>query len=418
LGAEQAKAAAEKKPAQLLIPAGVFDAENGKINQGWVVLVSGTNITAVGARSDVQAPAGASTVQLPEMTLLPGLMDIHSHIFLHPYNEVLWNDQVLKEPVAYRTVAAVNHLRSTLMSGFTLLRDLGTEGAGFSDVAVKRAVEEGMIPGPRLLVATKAIVATASYAPGPSGFAENVVLPKGAQEASGVPEILKVVREQVASGADWIKVYADFGRGPGGEEVPTFSIEELRALTSEAHSAGRLVAAHATAPEGMRRAIEAGVETIEHGYRGTDEVFKLMANKGVAYLPTVTAAEAYAEYFDGYKRGQEPMSPQLERAVKAFKLALENKVIIGLGSDVGVFAHGTSYRELEWMVRGGMTAVQALQAATVVNARILRMEKRLGQIHAGYFADVIGVAGDPTKDIQVMRKVGFVMKEGVVYKKP
>ena len=143
-----------------------------------------------------------------------------------------------------------------------------------------------------------------------------------------------------------------------------------------------------------------------------------MANKGVAYLPTVTAAEAYAEYFDGYKSGQEPMSPQLERAVKAFKLALENKVIIGLGSDVGVFAHGTSYRELEWMVRGGMTAVQALQAATVVNARILRMEKRLGQIRAGYFADVIGVAGDPTKDIQVMRKVGFVMKEGVVYKKP
>jgi imidazolonepropionase-like amidohydrolase len=418
LGAEQEKVAAEKKPPQLLIPAGVFDAENGKINQGWVVLVTGTNITAVGSRGDVQAPANAITVPLPDMMLLPGLMDIHSHIFLHPYNEALWNDQVLKEPVAYRTVAAVNHLRNTLMSGFTLLRDLGTEGAGFSDVAVKRAVDEGMIPGPRLLVATKAIVATASYAPGPSGFAENVILPKGAQEASGVPEVLKAVREQAGSGADWIKVYADFGRGPGGEEVPTFSIEELRALTSEAHSAHRFVAAHATTPEGMRRAVEAGVETIEHGYGGTEEVFRLMATKGVGYLPTLTAAEAYAEYFDGYKPGQGPMPPQLERAVKAFKIALDNKVTIGLGSDVGVFAHGTSYRELEWMVRGGMTPVQALQAATVVNARILRMEKKLGQIRAGYFADVIGVAGDPTKDIQVMRKVGFVMKEGSIYKRP
>jgi len=418
LAAESGEKLAENKPPHLLIPSGVFDAEVGKIQQGWVVLVTNKTISAVGPRSEVQAPANAINIQLPEMTLLAGLMDIHSHIFLHPYNEVLWNDQVLKEPVAYRTVAAVNHLKNTLMAGFTLLRDLGTEGAGFSDVAVKRAVEEGMIPGPRLIVVTKAIVATASYGPGPSGFAENVILPKGAQEASGIPEIIKAVREQAGAGADWIKVYADFARGPGGAEVPTFSSEELRALTAESHSAGRLVAAHATTAEGMRRAIEAGVDTIEHGYGGNEEVFRLMASKGVGYLPTLAAAEAYAEYFDRYKPGKGPMPPQLERAVKAFKLALENKVIIGLGSDVGVFAHGTNYRELEWMVRGGMTPVQALQAATAVNAKILRMEKQLGQIRPGYYADLIGVPGNPTKDIQTIRNVSFVMKDGQIYTQP
>jgi imidazolonepropionase-like amidohydrolase len=404
------------KPPQLLLPAGVFDSEEGAIHRGWAVLVTGRTITAAGPRNEIKAPQDSIIVELPELTLLPGLMDIHSHIFLHPYNEALWNDQVLKEPVAYRTVAAVNHVKATLLAGFTLLRDLGTEGAGFSDVAVKRAVEEGMIPGPRLIVATKAIVATASYAPGPAGFAENVILPKGAQEASGVPEILKAVREQAGGGADWIKVYADFGRGPSGEEVPTFSIEELKALTSESHSAGRFVAAHATTPEGMRRAVEAGVDTIEHGYGGTDEAFKLMASKGVGYLPTLTAAEAYAEYFDKYKPGEGPMPPQLERAVKAFKIALENKVTIGLGSDVGVFAHGTNYRELEWMVRGGMTSAQALRAATAVNAKLLHMETKLGQVRPGFFADLIGVAGDPGKEIQTLRKVSFVMKDGVIYK--
>jgi len=236
----------------LLVPARVFDAVDTKLHEGWVVVVASNKIVAAGPKTEVQVPSNAVSIQLLGMTLLPGLMDIHSHIFLHPYNETLWNDQVLKEPVAYRSVAAAIHLKDTLLAGFTLLRDLGTEGAGFSDVALKRAVEEGMIPGPRLLVATKAIVATASYGPGPQGFAENVVLPKGAQEASGIPEILKAVREQAGAGADWIKVYADYGRGPGGGEVPTFSSDELQALVEESHSAGRLVSAHATTAEGMR----------------------------------------------------------------------------------------------------------------------------------------------------------------------
>jgi imidazolonepropionase-like amidohydrolase len=285
-------------------------------------------------------------------------------------------------------------------------------------VAIKRAIEEGLIPGPRLLVVTKAIVATASYGPGPHGYAENVFLPKGAQEASGVPEVLKAVREQVGLGADWIKVYADYGRGPGGTAVPTFSLEELRALVEEAHSARRLVAAHATTAEGMRRAVEAGVNTIEHGFGGTEEVFRLMAAKGVGYLPTLTAVEAYAEYFHGYKPGVSPPTPQMQEALHAFKLALDNNVTIGLGSDVGVFAHGTNYREIEWMVRGGMSPSQAILAATATNAAIIRMQDKLGAIRVGMLADLIAVPGDPTTNIQAFRDVRFVMKDGVVYKKP
>src|SRR5499427_1497025 len=329
-----APAAAAPTGAVLLVPAQVWTAGE-PLHRGWVVLTDGDRIAQAGPASAVRAPAGAQVIELPGATLLPGLMDVHSHIFLHPYNETLWNDQVLKEPLGYRFAEAVVHSRNTLLQGFTTLRDLGTEGAGFEDVSMKRAIDEGLVPGPRLEVSTRAIVATSSYGPGPRGFRPDLDLPQGGQAVSGVPQVLEAVREQAARGADWIKVYADYGRGPRGASVPTFSQEELNALVAEAHSSGRPVAAHATTPEGMRRAILAGVNTIEHGFGGTDSVFRLMAQRGVAYLPTLTAVEAYSEYFDGYVRGQSPTASMRE-AAQAFQLALKAGVTIGCGSDVGV----------------------------------------------------------------------------------
>ncbi|HEY2344481.1 MAG TPA: amidohydrolase family protein [Xanthomonadaceae bacterium] len=400
----------------LLVPAKVWTGDDGTAHAGWAVLVHQDRIVAVGPADTIHMPEGAVQVDLPGTTLIPGLMDIHSHVFLHPYNETLWNDQVLKEPESYRTLEAAQHARDTLMAGFTTLRDLGTEGAGYADVSIKRAIDERLIPGPRMFVATRAIVATDSYGPGPKGFRPDLDLPQGAQAVSGIDDVMRAVREQIGHGADWVKLYADYRWTADGDSRPTFTLAELRAAVEVAHGAGKPVAVHATTDAGMRLAIAAGVDTIEHGYGGSLDTFRLMKERGIAYLPTLTAAEAYSEYFEHYERGKSPPTDRMKQAADAFHHALEAGVTIGCGSDVGVFAHGSNWREVQWMVRLGMTPVQALRAATSVDARILGKQKELGRIAAGFDADLIAVEGDPLEDVQSIRRVEFVMKGGWIYK--
>ncbi len=386
------------------------------------MLVAGERIQSVGPVEDVQAPRGARAVDLPGATLLPGLIDAHSHLFLHPYDETLWDDQVLKEARAYRTLMAGVNAERTLMSGFTLLRDLGSEGAGWADLAVRDAIADGLIPGPRVLTATLAIAATASYAPGPRGWDPDLVLPQGAQMVTGETEIRRAVREQAGHGADVIKVYADFRRASG--TAPTFTLAELEALVDEATAAGLPVSAHASSPAGMRRATQAGARTIEHGSEGTPEVFRLMAERGVVFYPTLAAAAAYDEYFSGLDAGWEldtpegQLSPRIARSLQAVRDARQAGVIVGLGSDVGVFPHGESWRELAWLVRAGMSPAEALQAATVVNAGALGLEGQVGEIWQGALADLVAVRGDPTVDIEAARHVVFVMKGGSIHRSP
>lgn len=408
----QSTVARDRTPT-LLVPDAVFDGVSDSPHRGWAVLVTGERITAAGPLASLPLPAGTRRIVLPGTTLLPGLSDLHSHVLLHPYDETPWNDQVLRESLALRTARAVNHLKATLDAGFTMLRDLGTEGADYADVGLKEAIEQGIIPGPRLFVTTKAIVATGSY--GPKGFGAEIGVPQGAEEADGVEGVTRVVRDQIGHGADWIKIYADYRWGPRGEARPTFTMPEWQAIVQTATSSGRPVVAHASTVEGMKRAIVAGVEVIEHGDAATPEVFDMMKQRNVAFCPTLAATESTTRY-RGWKKGVDPEPANITQKKRMFRDALASGVTICNGSDVGVFAHGTNALELELMVEYGMTPVQALKAATSVNARIMHREAELGRVAPGLLADLVAVKGDPTANISTLRAVRFVMKGGVVHR--
>ncbi|MDA0328465.1 MAG: amidohydrolase family protein [Gemmatimonadetes bacterium] len=396
--------ALEAQQAWLLRPDRVYDGDT--MRDGWAVLVRDGVIEAVGP---ALSSSGAIELQLAGTTLLPGLIEGHSHLLLHPYNETSWTDQVLLESHAERVVRATVHARATLLAGITTVRDLGSEGAGYADVGLRDAIDKGVIPGPRMLVSGPALVATGSY--NPKGAPE-WLLPKGAEEADGVDDLIRVTRDQIGRGADWVKVYADYRWGPDGQASPTYTQRELELIVEVTESSGRRVVAHSSTAEGMERAARAGVRTIEHGDNGTPDTFALMAELGVAFCPTLAAGDAISEY-GGWRKGVDEEPARLRNKRVTFRMAMEAGVAMCFGGDVGVYPHGDNVRELELMVEYGMDPSAALHAATGGNADIFELADR-GRIAPGLLADLVAVRGNPSNDIGALRRVDFVMKGGAL----
>lgn len=388
----------------------IFDGD--AMHEGWAVVVEGDKIVSAGPKDKVKEPAGAVKINYPNSTLLPGLIEGHSHLLLYPYNITDWDTQVLKETDAYRTARATVHAKNTLMAGFTTARDLGTEGAGYSDVALKRAINEGIIPGPRLMVAGRAIVSTGSY--GPKGYDHDQQIMLGAEAADG-NDLVRVVRDQIGKGADFIKIYADYRWGLQGEDQPSFTLDELKLINEVTRSSGRVMVCHAKSKEAIKRAVMAGAETIEHGDFIDVEIGKLMKEHNVTYIPTIAAVDMISQY-RGWKKGVTPEPANVTNKKKSFKEAIASGVTIGMGGDVGVFPHGENALEMELMVEYGMKTLDVLKAATSVNARAFHLDKEVGFVKEGLKADLLVVTGDPSKSISDLRKVKFVMKDGVVYR--
>jgi len=396
----------------VLLPSAVLDGVASAPHENWIVVVTGNSITYAGPQDPSRIPAGAKRIDMPGMTLLPGLIDAHVHFFLHPYNETSWDDQVLKESLALRIARATTHARNTLNAGFTTVRDLGTEGAGYADAGLRQAINSGIIPGPRYIIASKAIVATGSYAPSRTNYSYET--PLGADEADA-PTLQHVIRDQIGHGADVIKLYGDYRWGPAGEARPAFSLDEMKLAAATAHDSGRPLVVHSSTAEGMRRATLAGAATIEHGDQGTPQVFAMMAKAGVAYCPTLAASES-VERYRGWKKGIDPQPLRVQEKHKAFVAALAAGVTICTGSDAGVFTHGENVLELELMNEYGMKPADVIRSATSVTAKAIGMETMIGRITPGLRADIIAVAGDPSGDISILRQVRFVMKGGVIYR--
>ena len=389
----------------------LFDGET--MHTDWALVVEGDKIISVGPSQTIAIPEGSVQINYPNATLMPGMIEGHSHLLLYPYNITDWDTQVLKETDAYRTIRATVHAEKTLLAGFTTARDLGTEGAGYTDVALKRAINEGIIIGPRLIVAGRAIVATGSY--GPKGYDLDQEIMLGAEPADG-NDLIRVVRDQIGKGADFIKIYADYRLGINVEDRPSFTLDELKLINEVTRSIGRVMVCHAKSKEAIRRAVLAGAETIEHGDFIDVALGKLMKANNVTYIPTISAVDVISQYRGWDKGGAETPLNVLNKR-QSFKDAIASGVSIGMGGDVGVFPHGENASEMELMVEYGLPTMDALKAATSVNARAFHLEDRLGFLKLVFIADIVAVGGDPSKNISDVKKVKFVMKEGIVYRK-
>jgi imidazolonepropionase-like amidohydrolase len=397
----------------VLRAARVLDVESGHITAPGEILVEGNLIREVGAK--VARPAGAEVIELGDTTLLPGLIDAHVHLFLHPGAEDL---QTVQESVPQRTIVATLAARDDLMGGFTAERDMGTEGAGSADTAVRNAIDQGLIPGPRLRISGNAVNILGGHEDAMGYNPEQRVLPN-ATYANGIPELITVIREQFKEGADFIKIY-ETGRDSvvnGRFFTPyQYSEEELTAAVHEAARTGNRVAVHATGEPGTLYAARAGVESIDHAYQLSDETMRLMREKQIFAVPTF----AIAEYFEEHAATPAVAAHEhqmTEIHAQEFKKQLAAGVPIAMGSDVGPFPHGTQAREFVLMVKFGMTPLAAIQAGTINGAKLLEWQDKIGALKPGYMADIVAVPGNPLEDITALQKVSFVMKSGVVYRK-
>jgi imidazolonepropionase-like amidohydrolase len=409
-----ATAAAEEPPSRVALRCGrLIDGRTGA-RENVTILVEGERIQSVGAAA---APAGAPLVDLSRATCLPGLIDNHTHVLLQgDITAADYDEQLLKQSIPYRAIAATAAARRALEQGFTTIRDLETEGAMYADVDLKTAIERGVVPGPRMFVATRALAPTGMYPL--TGYSWELRVPEGVQIADGADGVRRAVREQVKYGADWIKFYADrryFVKDGALRSWVNFTDEEAKALVDEAHRLGRKVAAHAMARDGIEAALRAGVDTIEHGYGLDDEMVDLMARRGVFWCPTIYVGVYVAE---GRARAGAPIWRQMvDFEQQAFARALRKGVKIAYGTDAGGYAWSEPMaRELSYMVRYGMTPRKAIESATRVGAELLGREADLGTVEAGRLADVIAVSGDPLRDVSELEKVVFVMKGGRVFK--